>query len=114
MHELGICDALLKMVDRIAKDEQLDGISRITVEVGTLSGVVPKYLEDCWVAVTDGTPYMNCEFVVETVEGTAKCFDCGQEFAAGINDKLVCPFCGGNKLVPVSGRDLTLKEILAD
>ncbi len=114
MHELGICDALLKMVDKIAKDEQLDGISRITVEVGTLSGVVPKYLEDCWVAVTDGTPYMNSEFSVEVVEGTAKCFDCGQEFAAGINDKLVCPFCGGKKLVPVSGRDLTLKEILAE
>ncbi len=114
MHELGICDALLKMVDKIAKDEQLDGISRITVEVGTLSGVVPKYLEDCWIAVTDGTPYMNSEFAVEVVEGTAKCFDCGQEFSAGINDKLVCPFCGGKKLVPVSGRDLTLKEILAE
>ena len=62
----------------------------------------------------DGTPYMDCEFAVEITEGTAKCFDCGQEFAAGINDKLVCPFCGGKKLVPVSGRDLTLKEILAE
>ena len=27
MHELGICDALLKMVDQIAKDEQLEGRS---------------------------------------------------------------------------------------
>ena len=80
MHELGICDALLKMVEKIAEDEQLDGIRKITVEVGTLSGVVPKYLEDCWIAVTDGTPYMNSEFAVEVVEGTAKCFDCGQEF----------------------------------
>ena len=34
MHELGICDALLKMVEQIAKDEQLEGISKITVEVG--------------------------------------------------------------------------------
>ena len=114
MHELGICDALLKMVDGIARDEQLVCVRGITVEVGTLSGVVPKYLEDCWEAVTDGTPYAGAAFSIEVVEGTAKCFDCGQEFAAGINDKLICPFCGGNKLVPVSGRDLTLKEILAD
>ena len=114
MHELGICDALLKMVDGIAKDEQLEVVSRITVEVGTLSGVVPKYLADCWEAVTDGTAFADTEFAIEVVEGTAKCFDCGQEFTAGINDKLVCPFCGGNKLIPVSGRDLTLKEILAD
>ena len=113
MHELGICDALLKMVDQIAKDEQLEGINQITVEVGTLSGVVPKYLEDCWVAVADGTPYMGAGFVVEVVQGKAKCFDCGTEFAVGINDRLICPHCGGDKLVPISGRDLTLKEIEA-
>ena len=114
MHELGICDALLKMVDEIARGEQLDVVSRITVEVGTLSGVVPKYLADCWEAVTDGTAFADTEFAIEVVEGTAKCFDCGQEFPAGINDKLKCPFCGGDKLIPVSGRDLTLKEILAE
>ena len=114
MHELGICDALLKMVDSIVKDEQLDGVSRITVEVGTLSGVVPKYLEDCWQAVTDGTMYSDTEFAVEVVKGTAKCFDCGAEFEADINDRLICPHCGGDKLTPISGRDLTLKEILAE
>ena len=70
MHELGICDALLKMVDQIAKDEQLEGISKITVEVGTLSGVVPKYLEDCWEAVVDGTGYVDTQFVVEVLEGS--------------------------------------------
>ena len=113
MHELGICDALLKMVDRIAKDEQLEEIQKITVEVGTLSGVVPKYLEDCWEAVTDGTLYADTQFVVEVLEGKARCLDCGWEFAAGINDRLICPHCGGDKLVPLSGRDLTLKEIEA-
>ena len=113
MHELGICDALLKMVDKIAKDEQLEAISRITVEVGTLSGVVPKYLDDCWEAVTDGTAYAGTEFVVEVLRGKARCLDCGTEFEADINDRLVCPRCGGEKLTPISGRDLTLKEIEA-
>ena len=112
MHELGICDALLKMVDRIAKDEQLDGISRITIEVGTLSGVVPKYLEDCWVAVTDGTELQETEFVIEELAGTAKCLDCGMEFTADLND-LSCPGCRSKKLMPLTGRDLTLTEILA-
>ena len=68
MHELGICDALLKMVRNIAEEEEL--------------------------------------------EGTARCMDCGEEFAADIN-RLRCPGCGGEKLVPLTGRDLTLKEILA-
>ena len=47
MHELGICDALLKMVRGIMKDEELTEVEKITVEVGSLSGVVPKFLADC-------------------------------------------------------------------
>lgn len=113
MHELGICDALLKMVDKISEDEGLERVNKVTVEVGTLSGVIPAYLSDCWTAVTDGTAYEKTEFVAETLPGIAKCLDCGEEFTADLN-KLLCPKCRGNKLTPISGRDLTLKEILAE
>ena len=112
MHELGICDALLKMVRNIAAEESLEEITRITVEVGSLSGVVPAYMSDCWEAVTDGTELADVEFVVEELEGTARCLDCGEEFPADSN-RLRCPKCGGEKLTPLTGRDLTLKEILA-
>ena len=112
MHELGICDALLKMVRNIAQEEELEEISRITIEVGSLSGVVPAYMSDCWVAVTDGTELQDVEFVVEELEGTAQCMDCGEEFPADVN-RLRCPACGSEKLTPLTGRDLTLKEILA-
>ena len=57
MHELALCDALLKMVRDISREEALDGVCSITVRVGTLSGVIPHFLTDCWVAVTDGTEY---------------------------------------------------------
>ena len=111
MHELGICDALLKMVDSVAKDEELEYVKKVTVEVGTLSGVIPAYLSDCWTAVTDGTAYQDTRFVVETLPGTARCLDCGAEFTAV--EQLRCPNCGGEKLTPLTGRDLTLKEIEA-
>lgn len=112
MHELGICDALLKMVRNIAEEEALEEISRITIEVGSLSGVVPAYMSDCWEAVTDGTELQDVEFVVEELEGTARCMDCGEEFPADAT-RLRCPDCGGERLMPLTGRDLTLKEILA-
>ena len=112
MHELGICDAMLKMVRGIMQDEGLKEVMRITVEVGSLSGVMPNFLADCWVAVTDGTELQNTEFVIEELPGTAQCMDCGEEFTADLND-LTCPKCRGKKLMPMTGRDLTLKEILA-
>lgn len=111
MHELGICDALLKMVRGVAKEQALQEIQRITVEVGSLSGVVPAYMADCWEAVTDGTELEGVEFVIEELKGTARCLDCGREFPADV-EHLRCSSCGSEKLTPMTGRDLTLKEIL--
>lgn len=112
MHELGLCDAMLKMVRNIIVEEQLDGVSSITIEVGSLSGVVPHFMTDCWEAVTDGTELEGCEMIVESLPGKARCLDCGAEFVADL-DNLRCPDCGGNKLTPISGRELTIKEIIA-
>ena len=112
MHELALCDALLKMVRDISREEALDGVRSITVRVGTLSGVIPHFLTDCWVAVTDGTEYDGVPLRVETEAGRARCLDCGAEFEADVND-LTCPGCGGKKLMPLTGRDMTLQEIEA-
>ncbi len=112
MHELGICDAMLKMVRGVMKDEGLEGINKITVEVGNLSGVVPRFMEECWVAVVDGTELEGTVLVAEELIGRAKCLECGEEFDADLNC-LRCPECSSDMITPLSGRDLTIKEIEA-
>ena len=113
MHELGICDAILKTVDGIAKEEQLVCVHKVTLEVGMLSGVVPRFLTDCWQAVIDGTPYQDTALEIETINGLARCLDCGHEFSADL-DRLYCPRCMGRRLTPLTGTDLTIREIEAD
>ncbi len=113
MHELGICDAILKTVDGIAKKEELTVVSKVTLEVGMLSGVIPRFLTDCWQAVIDGTPYENTELGLEIINGIARCEDCGAEFSADL-EKLYCPKCCGQRLTPLTGTDLTIKEIEAE
>lgn len=113
MHELGICDAVLKTVDGIAREEKLSAVHKVTLEVGMLSGVVPRFLADCWEAVVDGTTYEKTELCIETVNGLARCEDCGHEFSADL-EKLWCPRCAGKRLTPLTGTDLTIKEIEAD
>ena len=94
MHELALCDAMLKMVRDISREQALEGVRSITVRVGTLSGVVPRFLTDCWTAVTDGTEYDGVPLRVETEAGRARCLDCGAEFVADV-ENLSCPDCGG-------------------
>ena len=113
MHELGLTDALLRMVRDIAKKEELEHVESITLEIGELSGVVPHYMADCWQAVIDGTPYAETELVIETVNGLIRCEDCGHEFSADLN-RLWCPKCMGKRLTPLTGTDLMIKEIEGD
>ena len=112
MHELALCDALLKMVRDISREEALDGVCSITVRVGTLSALIPQILPDSCVAVTRRGDNHAVPLRVETEAGRARCLDCGAEFEADVND-LTCPGCGGKKLMPLTGRDMTLQEIEA-
>ncbi len=74
MHELALCDAMLKMVRDISREQALEGVRSITVRVGTLSGVVPRFLTDCWTAVTDGTEYDGVPLRIETHSMSATSF----------------------------------------
>ena len=112
MHELGLTDALLRMVRDVVKQEELTHVEKITLEIGELSGVVPRYMADCWTAVIDGTEFQETKLVIETVPGIASCMDCDGEFRIDVND-LRCPRCGSRSITPVSGRDMTVKEIEA-
>ena len=111
MHELGLCDYILKTVDRVAKEEALTEVQSVTLEVGLLSGVVPRFMEDCWQAVVDGTPYENTALVIETVNGLARCLECGYEFSVDLSRALYCPKCVSQRLMPITGKEMTLKEI---
>ncbi len=112
MHELGLTDALLRTIKDIVRKEELTHVDSVTLEIGELSGVVPAYMTDCWAAVIDGTEFADTKLVIEPIPGIASCMDCDGEFRIDVNS-FRCPFCGSHKLTPVSGRDMTLKEIAA-
>ena len=96
MHELGLCDAMLKMMDQILEKEGSAAcrVRRVVLEIGELSGVVPHFMEESW----------------STVPGYADCLDCKAHFRPA-QSGFRCPECGGGKLKPVSGIDMTVKSI---
>ena len=46
MHELGIAFHIIKEIDALAEEKSLSSVKGVTLEVGEVSGVVPRYLED--------------------------------------------------------------------
>lgn len=112
MHELGLCDAIVKMMDGILEQERMEGANKIVLEIGEISGVEAHFMEDSWIAVTARTKYEDTELQIEMVPGIARCLDCGEECRA-VTCNLRCPLCGSVKLAPISGTDMTIKSIEA-
>jgi hydrogenase nickel incorporation protein HypA/HybF len=110
MHELGLMDAMLRVVKRVCEEERLERVERIVLEVGELSGVEIPYLYDGFRAVAHGTEFEGTELAVETVPGVLHCIDCDIDFPLK-DQELFCPECFGKNLSIKSGRDMTLKSI---
>ena len=48
MHELGIVFHIIKSVEEVGRDNSLESVSAVTVQLGEVSGVIDFYLTDCW------------------------------------------------------------------
>ena len=117
----------MQEIKRWADDNDID--LYVTVKDGTklLDATAPKLIkairrgslivnDNCEFeyTVSDKSPegYAGTKLVIEPVPGIASCMDCDEEFRIDVND-MRCPFCGSRSLTPVSGRDMTLREIEA-
>lgn len=50
MHELGLVYQVVKTVDEVVKKNGLAEVDEIVLQVGEMSDVVPKFLEEAWAA----------------------------------------------------------------
>ena len=111
MHELGIMFHIAETVLGIAEENGLTEVDTIVLEVGALSPVVPKYLHDCFPAAVDGTMLENTKLKVETIPATGRCVNCAATYNV-IQNRKVCPGCGGTKYELLSGTEFNIKEII--
>ena len=112
MHELGLISAVVKTVEKIMAEEGLTSVEEIVLQVGELSGVIPRYIEECYPAAVYKTSLEKTKLIMEVVPGIVRCKICGEEFSGYLHD-LKCPKCGSEELDALSGREFIIKEIHA-
>lgn len=106
MHELSITESVVQsVVERMGKAKVL----RVSLEIGTLSGVVSDSVKFCFELVTDGTTLAGARLDVIETPGRGRCRDCGDEVE--MQDLLaMCP-CGGVEFEVLSGQQLRIREV---
>ncbi len=113
MHELGVVFHIIKSVEKVAVENQLTEIARVTVELGQVSTVIPHYLTDCWRWAADKNELLRgAELKIEEVPAITYCEDCENTYGTVEYGK-TCPYCGSVHTYLVQGNQVMIKEIEA-
>ncbi len=111
MHELGIVTHIAKTLDEVAKDNGLDSIATVTVEIGEVSGILLDYFTDCWDYFKVKNPVLkDCKMIIETIPALTYCEDCHQTYET-VKYAKICPHCGGEHTYLVQGNECNIKQI---
>jgi hydrogenase nickel incorporation protein HypA/HybF len=106
VHELAITQEVVAMVsERVAGAR----VTRVVLEIGRLSAVLPDAVRFCFDLCVEGTPLEGAVLQVIETPGQARCRACGGTVT------LSRPFgvcgCGGTDLEWLSGDELKIKEV---
>jgi hydrogenase nickel incorporation protein HypA/HybF len=110
MHELSICQSLIRQVQQVAADNNTQSVTLIRIRVGGLSGVEPPLLERAFEIARAGTVAAEAELEIEDGPVVVKCKDCGASSAAAIN-RLLCQYCGDWRVTVTEGEELLLLSV---
>ena len=110
MHELGIAQNIIDIVQQAVPEDRFPSIRWIRIRIGQLSGIVPDSLEFCFSALLGETGMPQAGLKMETVPTVSLCKDCLHRFT--VEDfAFTCPSCGSSSLELLSGRDLEVVDI---
>ncbi len=110
MHELAVCQSLLREIERVAAAHGATEVTGVLVAVGPLSGVEAPLLKRAFTVARAGTIAQNAELDVEEMPVRVWCESCGVETAVAAN-ALLCGECGGWRVKLKSGDELLLKRV---
>ncbi len=110
MHELSVCQGLMREVERVAIAHRATAGSEVVVAVGPLAGVEAVLLARAFSVALAGTRAAAARLKIETPPITVRCKDCGAETAAKAN-ALLCGGCGAWRVDLLSGDELTLTRV---
>ncbi len=112
LHELGVVIEVVKTVENFAKENDIEKIQTLVLQIGELSSMIPEYVEACYPAAVDGTMLEGTELEIEILPGNALCKVCNETFNV-LENEGKCPKCKERNLELLGGQEFLIKEIVA-
>ncbi len=113
MHELSICQSMIRIVDSTMEQHPGAKLQKIFLEIGKGATIEPILLKDAFAIVTSGGPYEGAELVIDEIPIVGKCRDCGESFRYE-EIAFGCPNCDSRSVSIESGLELNIKQLEID
>lgn len=111
MHELGVVFYIIKDVKKVAEENNANHIASVTLNLGTVTTIIPHYLIDCWKWAVEKEDLMHgCKLKINPIEAITYCEDCKQKYDT-IKHGKICPHCGSENTYLIQGNEVEIKEI---
>ena len=111
MHELGVVFHVIDEIEEIAAQNDVKHVNSVTLQIGTVTGIIPDYLKDCWNwAVSKHENMDKCELKIEKIKAISHCKDCDKDYNTIIYAKK-CPYCQGDNTYLIQGNEFMIKEM---
>ncbi|HDP79476.1 MAG TPA: hydrogenase maturation nickel metallochaperone HypA [Spirochaetes bacterium] len=115
MHELSIMGSILDIVLEHAGKNGAGRVSKINLEVGELSDLLPEWMQMYFDFVSKDTIAEKAELSIARVPAVLKCRSCGSEFGFKKDDwKFSCPDCDSPEVEIIRGREFKIISIEVD
>ena len=94
MHELGVTFHIMDHLEKVAKENEVEKIRKVVLELGEVSTVIESYLQNCWTWAAKKRPlFEEAELIVETLPAITYCEECEKTYST-IEYGKICPHCG--------------------
>ena len=106
MHELAIAESVVQTVTHKLPDAK---VTRVHLEIGALSGVVPDSIRFCFDLATEGTGLAGARLEITEPPARCRCRACGAEFRPD-SPVVLCP-CGSPDVAVLAGEELKIVSV---
>jgi len=110
MHELAITQSMLDVVLEQAEKAEAKKVGKINLIIGEMTGVVEECVQFYFNFLSQGTLAEEATLSFTMVPPKARCRDCGETFELKEFD-WTCPYCQGNSLEIIAGKELFVESI---
>ncbi len=110
MHELAITQSMLDLVLEQAEKAGAREVGKINLVIGEMTGVVDECVQFYFDFLSKGTSAEGAALSFTRVPTTARCRGCDKAFELKEFD-WACPYCQGNDVEIVAGKELFVESI---